>query len=173
MRCGIESWSFYDRVFCIPTAADLCDAAVGELGAGGEVQLLQPAEGQQGSSGLLFELLQVVVRHQLGSLLTRQTWRLEEAHVAEGPGEPGTLVSLSNATCITLRQTVQACREPLRRPPHADGSHRLLVGLTFGRLHDPEQTPVRDLFTPAEPQNLQLLQVRGDRAHRQVGHVVA
>lgn len=72
----------------------LSDAAVGEFAAGREVELLQPAESQKRSSSLLFELLQVSLRHQLGSLLKRQTRRFKEAHVAKRPSEPGPLVSL-------------------------------------------------------------------------------
>lgn len=82
----------------------LRDAAVGQLGAGGEVQLLQPAEGQERGSGVVPELVQVVLRHHLGSLFKGQTGRLEEAHDAKGPREPRPLVPLlsSNTAEMTL-----------------------------------------------------------------------
>lgn len=46
-----------------------------------------------------------------------------------------------------------------------------MVKVTFGCFHHPQQPPVCDFFTPSEPQNYQLLQVCGYRAHRQVGHI--
>lgn len=121
----------------------LGDAAVGEFGAGSEVQLLQPAQSEEGRSLLLLELLQVVLRHQFGSLLKRRTRRLEEAHVAKCPGELGTFVS------------------------------RLLVKLTLICVHHSQQTPVRHLFAPTQPQNYQLLQVGGDSTDRYVSHIEA
>lgn len=45
--------------------------------------------------------------------------------------------------------------------------------LTLGVLQQPQQPPVCDLLTPAQPQNQQPLQVGGDGAHGQVGHVDA
>lgn len=80
------------------SGSHLNDAAVAEFDAAGEVQLLQPAEGQERGSALLFE--QLVLRHQLGSLVERQTRRREEAHVAKVPGESWTRFSLISQGCF-------------------------------------------------------------------------
>lgn len=72
----------------------LGDADVGQLGAGGEVQLLQPAQGPEGHPGVPPQLVQVLLRHHLGPRLERQAGGLEEAHDAEGPGEARPLIAL-------------------------------------------------------------------------------
>lgn len=51
------------------------------------------------------------------------------------------------------------------------GSYHLLVRITFGCFHHPQQAPVCDFFAPGQPQNYQPLQVGGDRSHWQVSHV--
>lgn len=61
-----------------------------------------------------------------------------------------------------------------RMPTALCGSaHRLVVRLTLGFLHHPQQTPVGDFFAPAEPQDHQPRQGGGNGTHRQVGHVDA
>lgn len=52
-------------------------------------------------------------------------------------------------------------------------THLLLAQHARARLHHPQQTPIRHLFTPAESQDHQALQVGRNGAHRQVGHVDA
>lgn len=52
-------------------------------------------------------------------------------------------------------------------------SHHLLVGFAYRRFDHPQQAPVGDFFTPAQPQHYQSLQIGGDGSHRQVRHVDA
>lgn len=58
-------------------------------------------------------------------------------------------------------------------PPSVSESHLLLVRITLGWFHHPQQTPVCDFYTPAQSQNYQPLQVGGDRTHRQISHIDA
>lgn len=87
----------------------LSDAAVGELGAGGQVQLLQPAEGGQRRAHVVPQALQVLGGHHPGPLLEGQPRRLEEAHDAEGPGEARTLVPLRSNRKSSKTQLYNQC----------------------------------------------------------------
>lgn len=145
----------------------LSDAAVGQLGAGGEVQLLQPAEGQERGPGVVPELVQVVLRHHLGPLFEGQTRRLEEAHDAEGAREPRPLVPLLNTAEMMLTLAVSNPPSPPSEP------HHLLLCLVLAGLCHAQQPAVGDLFAPGEPQDHEPPKVSGDGARRQVGQVGA
>lgn len=75
-----------DRTDCVVMAVThLCYAGVCQLGAAGQVELLQTLDRLQRGSFLLPEGAQVLVSDQTWLLVEHHSRRLEEAHVPESP----------------------------------------------------------------------------------------